>query len=147
MGSRRKSRELALQALFYMDIRKDISEEALEHFCRNFKPSQKMKPFFIELVNGVSQNLSQIDHLIEKFSKNWKITRMSCVDRNIIRIAIFEMLFCKDIPAKVSINEAIDIGKKFGTDESGSFINGIIDSIRIDQDNDPTLEKDKKNLQ
>ena len=70
------------------------------------------------------------------FSKNWKITRMSCVDRNIIRIAIFEMLFCKDIPAKVSINEAIDIGKKFGTDESGSFINGIIDSIRIDQDNE-----------
>jgi len=136
MGSRRKSRELALQALFYMDIRKDISEEALEHFCRNFEPSRKMKPFFIELVNGVSRNLSEIDHLIKKFSKNWKITRMSCVDRNIIRIAIFEMLFCKDIPAKVSINEAIDIGKKFGTDESGSFINGIMDSIRIDQDNE-----------
>ncbi len=138
MGSRRKSRELALQALFYMDIRKNISEEALDQFCRNFEPAEKMKAFFIELVNGVSQNISEIDHLIEKFSKNWKISRMSCVDRNIIRIAIFEMLFCKDIPAKVSINEAIDIGKKFGSDESGSFINGIIDSIRIDQDDEIT---------
>ena len=69
MGSRRKSRELALQALFYMDIRKDISEEALDHFCRNFEPAKKMKPFFIELVNGVSRNLAEIDHLIEKFSK------------------------------------------------------------------------------
>ena len=143
MGSRRKSRELALQALFYMDIRDNISEDALDQFCRNFEPSEKMKPFFIELVNGVSRYLFEIDHLIEKFSKNWKITRMSCVDRNIIRIAIFEMLFCQDIPAKVSINEAIDIGKKYGTEESGSFINGIIDSIRIDQKNKIARKKEK----
>ena len=73
--------------------------------------------------------------MIDQFSSNWKIERMACVDRNVMRIAIFELLYCDDIPAKVSINEAIDIGKRYGTDESGAFINGILDSIRkmIDQ--------------
>jgi len=72
--------------------------------------------------------------LIERFSRNWRLSRMSCVDRNIMRIAVYEMLFCSDIPAKVSINEAIDIGKKYGTEESGAFINGILDSVRIDSE-------------
>jgi len=69
--------------------------------------------------------------VIEQFSSNWKISRMSCVDRNILRIAVFELLYCADIPPKVSINEAIDVGKRFGTEESGAFINGILDSIRL----------------
>nr|CBX29534.1 N utilization substance protein B homolog [uncultured Desulfobacterium sp.] len=72
----------------------------------------------------------EIDGIIERFSSNWKISRMSCVDRNIMRIAVFELVWCDDIPCKVSINEAIDIGKKYGTDESGPFINGILDSVR-----------------
>ena len=80
-------------------------------------------------------NKSQIDAIIERFSNNWKLSRMSGVDRNIMRIAVFEMLFCRDIPPKVSINEAIDVGKKFGTEESGAFINGILDSIRVALDN------------
>jgi N utilization substance protein B len=83
------------------------------------------------LVNGVLAAQPQIDVLIEKYSKNWKIQRMSRVDRNVMRIAVFEMLFCPDIPPKVSINEAIDVAKKFGTEESGAFINGIVDRIRI----------------
>jgi N utilization substance protein B len=74
---------------------------------------------------------TQIDPLLEQFSENWKIGRMSCVDRNVMRIALYEMLFCEDIPHKVSINEAIDIGKKFGDSESGAFINGILDKIRL----------------
>ncbi len=73
---------------------------------------------------------SEIDSIIERFSSNWKISRMSCVDRNIMRLAVYELLYCEDIPPKVSINEAIDIGKKYGTEESGAFINGILDSIR-----------------
>ncbi|MDD4463608.1 MAG: transcription antitermination factor NusB, partial [Desulfobacterales bacterium] len=73
----------------------------------------------------------QIDQLIEHFSSNWKISRMSCVDRNIMRMAVYELLFCTEIPPKVSINEAIDVGKRFGTEESGAFINGILDTIRI----------------
>jgi N utilization substance protein B len=90
-----------------------------------------VRPFFLQLVNGVLAAQPQIDFLIEKYSKNWKVQRMSCVDRNVMRVAVFEMLFCPDIPPKVSINEAIDVAKKFGTEESGAFINGIVDRIRI----------------
>jgi N utilization substance protein B len=130
MGSRRRSRELALQALFYMDINKCCSQEMLEQFCENFSPALPAQPFFFKLVNGVIAAKAEIDALIERFSKNWKIERMSCVDRNVMRIAVYEMLCCPDIPPKVSINEAVDIGKKYGSEESGAFINGIIDSIR-----------------
>ena len=120
-----------MQALFYMDASQSASPQMLERFCENFNPPPKARPFFIQLVTGVLEAKPQIDTLIERFSKNWRVHRMSCVDRNIMRVAVFEMLFCQDIPPKVSINEAIDVGKKFGTEESGAFINGIIDSIRI----------------
>ena len=83
----------------------------------------------------------QIDALVERFSQNWKINRMSCVDRNVMRIVEYEMLYCDDIPPKVSINEAVDIGKKFGTQESGAFINGIMDSIRETLEKEGTLKK------
>ena len=131
-----------MQALFYMDIQKNSSQEMLERFCENFRPSKKMRPFFLKLVNGVLRVKSDIDALIEQFSKNWKIGRMTCVDRNIIRIAVYEMLYCEDIPLKVSINEAVDVGKKFGSEESGAFINGIVDSIRIALDNGDIEIKD-----
>lgn len=131
MKTRRKSRELALQALFYMDMRQNISLEALELYCECFPLPERNKEFFLKLVKGVMQNRAQIDLIIERFSSNWKISRMSCVDRNIMRCAVYEMLFCDDIPLKVSINEAIDIGKKFGTEDSGAFINGILDSVHI----------------
>jgi N utilization substance protein B len=74
---------------------------------------------------------SEIDAVIERYSDNWKISRMSGVDRNILRIAIYELMYCNDIPYKVTINEAIDIGKRFGSNESGAFINGILDGIRV----------------
>ncbi len=131
MGYRRRSRELALQALFCMDMNHDTSQEMLERFCAHFKPSPEVGPFFLILVEGVVREREKIDRMIEKFSKNWKLDRMSCVDRNVMRIAVYEILFCEDIPPKVSINEAVDIGKKYGTQESGAFINGIVDSIRI----------------
>jgi N utilization substance protein B len=128
---RSKSRELALQALFYMDMRQDTSAKVLERYCENFLLSQETDPFFLELVEGIIPVIPEIDEIVERFSKNWKISRMSCVDRNALRIAVYEMIFRRDIPQKVSINEAINIGKKFGTEESGAFINGILDSIRI----------------
>jgi N utilization substance protein B len=120
-----------MQALFYMDANADPSLQLLERFCENFPPPKRTRPFFMKLVKGVLKNKPQIDTLIERFSKNWRVQRMACVDRNVMRIAVFEMLFCSDIPPKVSINEAIDIGKKFGTEDSGAFINGIVDSIRL----------------
>jgi len=131
MRNRRKARELAMQALFYMDMSQNDSKEVVKLFCENFVASQRSLSFFLELINGVIKALSEIDSVIERFSSNWKISRMSIVDRNIMRLAVYEMLFCGDIPSKVSINEAVDIGKKFGTEGSGAFINGILDSIRI----------------
>ncbi len=131
MGMRRRSREMALQALFYMDSRRNASLESFDLYCKCFSPPQKLFPFFERLTKGVMRNFNRIDKVIEQFSNNWKISRMSCVDRNILRIAIYEILFCDDIPEKVSINEAIDIGKKYGTEDSGAFINGILDSVRL----------------
>jgi len=130
MGTRRKARELAMQALFYMDMRSDFSEETFGRFCANFAPKPDVRPFFLRLVRGVLRSQTELDALIERFSENWSLGRMSGVDRNVMRIAVYEMVCCRDIPAKVSINEAVDIGKKFGTEESGAFINGIVDSIR-----------------
>lgn len=131
MGSRRNARELALQALFSMDMNRDFSDNMLKRFCGHFQPAVSVGPFFMQLVTGVLRTISRLDQLIEGHSKHWKLDRMSCVDRNIMRIAIYEILHCEDIPPKVSINEAIDIAKKYGSEDSGAFINGIIDSIRI----------------
>jgi len=120
-----------MQALFYLDMIGDESGEGLDVFYGNFSPAKQAVPFFRKLVEGVRQSKREIDATIERFSSNWKLHRMPHVDRNILRIAVFEMLYCEDIPIKVSINEAIDIGKKYGTHESGPFINGILDSLRI----------------
>lgn len=131
MGIRRKAREYAMQALFFLDMGEECSQDKLELYYRHFSPEPDILPFFQRLANGVLDSREQIDAIIERFSSNWKIGRMSCVDRNVLRISVFEMLFCTDIPPKVSINEAIEIGKKYGTEESGAFINGILDGIRM----------------
>ncbi|MBU8912077.1 MAG: transcription antitermination factor NusB [Desulfobacterales bacterium] len=132
MGDRRQARELALQALFFFDMNKSDSDQSLEIFCANNeeKLTQGLRPFFLDLVKGVKENGSQIDALLNKYSKNWKISRMPVVDRNIMRIAIFEFLKCSDIPCSVTINEAVEIGKKYGTRDSGSFVNGVLDRIK-----------------
>jgi N utilization substance protein B len=130
MGTRRHARELAMQALFSMDMSYGFSEQMLADYCRCFPPNKRAYPFFERLTSGVLKSKSDIDQVIERYSSNWKVQRMACVDRNILRVAVYELLYCSDIPAKVSINEAIDIAKKFGASESGSFINGILDSIR-----------------
>lgn len=119
-----------MQALFCMDMRQQNNMDMLDLFCRNFRPGKSVAPFFHTLVRGVMGKRDDIDGIIEKFSSNWKVSRMACVDRNVIRIAVYEMLYLAEIPFKVSINEAIDIGKRFGTGESGAFINGILDSFR-----------------
>jgi len=129
MGTRRRAREIAMQALYYMDMCKDDRNDQLELFCSNINIPKKSLPFFKKTVNGVLSASSAIDRIIELYSSNWKINRMSCVDRNILRIAVYELIYCSDIPAKVTINEAIEVGKKFGTEDSASFINGVLDSI------------------
>ena len=120
-----------MQALYYMDMRNGDPVEMQERFCRCFPVSKNAMSFFNKLVEGVLAEKQQIDAILERYSNNWKISRMPCVDRNIMRIAVFELIYCEDVPSKVSINEAIDVGKKFGTEDSGAFINGILDGIRI----------------
>lgn len=132
MGDRRKSRELALQALFFLDVNHTDSENGIADFCIQHQEelSDSVKPFFLDLVNGVMAEKAKIDQLMDKWAKNWKISRMPVVDRNIMRLAIFELIHRPDIPPSVSINEAVEIGKKFGTRDSGSFINGVLDRVR-----------------
>lgn len=131
MGMRRQARELALQALFFFDMESRESESMLDQFCTNFEEqlTPEVRPFFLGLVTGVVANRQRIDALLEKYSRNWKISRMPVVDRNIMRVATYEFLECPDIPASVTINEAVEIGKKYGTRDSGSFINGVLDRI------------------
>ncbi len=134
MGVRRQARELALQALFYFDMNmEDVPHELLTLFCESFEEMVKKdsKPFFIHLVQGVMALYEQIDDLLNQASKNWRVARMPVVDRNIMRVAVFELLKCDDIPERVSINEAVDIGKKYGSRDSGAFINAVLDKIRI----------------
>jgi len=133
MGDRRQAREFVLQALFFIDMDKSDPDQSLEAFCATYeeKLTSGIKPFFMDLVKGVMENQVQIDALLNQYSKNWKITRMPVVDRNIMRIAIFEFLKCEDIPPSVTINEAVEIGKKYGTRDSGSFINGVLDRIKL----------------
>ncbi len=132
---RRHSRAIALQILYQMD-QNDISpEEAIPLFYSlaegeddpEVKAPIAFRPFAERIVRGVFLHLSDIDRMIASASDNWRLERMSIVDRNILRLGLFEMLHCPDIPPKVSINEAIDLGKAYGSADSGSFINGILD--------------------
>ncbi len=138
MGDRRLARELALQALFYFDMDRGDPAELLELFCTNFEEmvTDTVKPFFLELVDGVTASRDEINTLLNQCSSNWKISRMPVVDRNIMRIATFELVKRPDIPSSVSINEAVEIGKRFGTRGSGSFINGVLDRIRLSENID-----------
>jgi len=96
----------------------------------NFSPEEGEDEFAKRIVLGVMEHRQEIDRLIKERSENWRLDRMTIIDRNILRIAIFELLYCGDIPPKVTLNEAIDLGKRYGSEESGSFINGILDRIQ-----------------
>lgn len=129
MGKRRRAREIALQYLYQWDFHGPENEETAQVFWEGRHDSEEIIAFARRVVDGVKQNREEIDGLIEGQSKHWKLYRMSRVDRNILRMAVFELALLSDIPPKVSIDEAIEIGKKFGTTDSSSFINGILDQI------------------
>ena len=129
MGIRRKGRELAIQALYQIEITGDASSRALESFLSHFEGNAQAKDFARRLVAGVLANRERIDRLIEGSAENWKLTRMAKVDLTILRMATYEMLFCPDIPVNVSMDEAIEISKRFGSDESPNFINGVLDQV------------------
>lgn len=128
-GTRRKGRELALQALYQIEITGDPSSAAVDFFLRHFEGAAATKEFARRLVSGAVSQRPAIDRMIERHTENWKIERLSKVDLIILRMATYEILFCPDIPAPVSLDEAIEIGKRFGSEESARFINGILDQI------------------
>jgi len=127
---RKKSREFALQVLYQLTITKQDGITALTQFQENFLSDGKADDFLKRLVQGVLEHCTELDRLIEQYSENWRLERIDLVDRNILRMALFELLYCEDIPPKVTLNEAIDLGKRFGSEDSGSFINGILDRIQ-----------------
>jgi transcription antitermination factor NusB len=129
MGKRRQARELAIKVLFHMEFSPGKPDEVFDLICEHFGSSEWIKAFSRALVCGVCENSEELDVLITRSSRHWRLERMSRVDRTILRLAVFEILFMRDIPPKVSIDEAVDLGKKYGTEESGAFINGILDNI------------------
>ena len=130
MRKRTKAREYALQILYAVDITKDDPKDCVDRFWEgNEESSGEVKKFAASLVLGVYENKKEIDKMIAKYATNWQIDRMAVIDRNVLRFSTYELLYTKDIPPKVSINEAIDIAKKFGGPDSGKFVNGVLDKI------------------
>jgi transcription antitermination protein NusB len=127
---RTKARERALQALYQIDVAATDLDEALARFWRSFEPVEReVREMAEALVRGVAQRRREIDDAIEGVSTNWRLDRMAKVDRNVLRLAVYELQFRPDVPMKVVINEAIELGKKFGSESSGAFINGVLDRI------------------
>lgn len=130
MRNRTRARECALKILYAVDIRKDPREECVRLFWESQSAVKKeVKEFSDFLTLGVLKNKERIDSLISKYATNWQIKRMPVIDRNILRLAAFELLHASEIPPKVSINEAIEIAKKYGDKDSGKFVNGVLDKI------------------
>ena len=136
MRKRTRSREFSLQVLYLIDITHDSCDLALNNFwqAQTEDPADdEVKDFCAKIVNGVTQNLVEIDRKIAQYATNWQLERMAVVDRNIMRMGCFELMFCEDIPPKVSINEAVDLAKKFSGIESGKFVNAILDKVKLEK--------------
>jgi N utilization substance protein B len=139
MGKRRRAREIALQFLYQYDSQRetcledsDIKQQInLFWSAKDASINEDVKEFATVLITGSCENMEGIDQIISKYSKNWRLSRMPTIDRNILRMATYELAYLRNIPPPVTINEAVELAKKFGTEESGSFINGILDRIRI----------------
>ncbi|MFH1398173.1 MAG: transcription antitermination factor NusB [Candidatus Omnitrophota bacterium] len=138
MRKRTLAREYALQVLYKLDITKD---KDLEVVLANFwlmgveeEVEDSVKVFAAELVKGVICNLAEIDRDISQYATNWKLERMAVVDRNILRLSAYELLFRQEIPPKVSINEAVELAKKYSEPKSAKFVNGVLDKIKIEKE-------------
>jgi N utilization substance protein B len=130
MGRRRKARELALQLLYQLDVQgEERAEPHLDDFWQRHPVDREAREFAESLVRGTKSHEAEIDALIARYAENWELERMAVVDRNILRQAIFELRWATGIPPKVAINEALEVAKKFSTQESSRFINGILDRI------------------
>ena len=129
MTSRKLAREMAVEFLFQIEFQKEDIKEQVEDFLDSVERENFDKDYFFEIINGVLNCQKEIDAIIESNAKDWTLDRIAKVDLAILRVAIYEIKHREDIPLSVSINEAVEIGKKFGTDKSGSFINGLLAKV------------------
>jgi N utilization substance protein B len=132
MGRRRKAREETLRILFRLEFENKQIKKTLNQYWKNKKASEEIKEYSTWLVNGVISDQAKIDNIIQQISEHWRISRMALVDRNILRMAVFELLYEENIAPAIVINEAIEIAKKYSGDEAATFVNGILDAIRKD---------------
>ncbi|MBI2901380.1 MAG: transcription antitermination factor NusB [Planctomycetes bacterium] len=131
MRKRTQSRELALQILYQVDVRGPEVLDEIDDLLREQTQDAEVIQFARGIVVGTWEHRAQIDESIAAVATNWDLPRMAVVDRNILRLATYELCFCDDIPPLVSINEAIEMAKKFSTKNSGPFVNGILDNVRL----------------
>jgi len=133
MGSRRRARELAMQFLYSFELNPGDVGEHLEQFWAMNPVEESLRTFAEALARGTIEHLDEIDELIRRYTLNWDLERITLIDRTCLRLALYEMLYRDDIPPVVSINEAVDIAKRFSTAESGKFVNGILDKVKIEE--------------
>lgn len=141
-GARRRARECALQVLYQLDgdLVRGVpvtADDAVSLFFAHFEPAEILEApeaaeYTGELVRGVLERLAEIDGVLQRSTQHWRLERMARVDRNILRMATWELLFRRDVPGRVVLNEAIEVAKKFGTEESGAFVNGVLDRVAQD---------------
>jgi len=129
--SRSQCREWALQFLYQAEFTGPYQPEALEGFWHHFQTEDAPPAYLQELVAGVTSHLEELDVFIVRYSEHWRLERMTVVDRNLLRLAIYELLYQPNIPVKVVINEAVEMAKRYGSEASGGFINGILDQVRM----------------
>ena len=129
VGARRKARAVALQALYEIDSTGHEVEEVLNHLLAEVELTKENTSFASELVRGAIQNKERIDENIKNFARAWPIEQIPVIDRNILRLAIFEILLDNKVPVKVVINEAVELAKTFGSDNSSKFVNGVLGSV------------------
>lgn len=129
MGARRKARELALQMLFQHDMSGNTPDQIIDTFEELEKSKPNTREFATRIFRGTVDHLAELDEMIQNQAENWRLTRMAAVDRNIIRMSVYEFLHEDETPKLVIIDEAIEIAKKYGTQKSSQFINGILDGI------------------
>lgn len=132
MGVRRKAREQALQVLFGMEFNQTGAGLAVRHFHMSFSDEGEPDPYLASLVRGVVEHYEELNAVIRRHSTNWRLERMAIVDKNILRLAAYELFHEADVPRKVAINEAIEIAKKYGSEDSPSFVNGVLDRVAIE---------------
>ena len=131
-GTRRKAREDALQILFQLDLNNTLTPLAgLSHFKTHYNPDGgEIDEFTQRLVVGVAESLIPIDAVLDKYSEHWRKDRMPAVDRNILRLGVFELEYCDDIPAEVSLNEMVELAKHFGSESTPGFVNAVLDRVK-----------------